>query len=427
MVEETEQHYRRNLALATPVDLFWGLGASLVAVGPIITVLLQRLGATNLLIALAPALQTVGFGLLQLPAVHLTRHLRAKKLVFMSLHWTAGAWVLGGMLVLAWGQTRPAALIVAIPIIGGLYAMGLSLVTPLWGQMLPRLFPDSRRGFVGGMLSLAGGLGGIAGGAVAAWVLTAYPFPRNFAYLLLAGGGLQCGSILLYLFVHETVPQASPEEPEPRLLTVAARLWRSDRRLRRFVLMRYVAETGMAATAFLAVWGLERYALPDRFAGNLALAASLGTAATALFIGRIGDRRGYRRVLAWALAGYAAALLLALVGGRAEVMYVVFFLLGVAGPADWIGGVNLMVEMGDETTRGYYLALSPTLTLPLRLLAPFAWGWLGDRVGLPWVFGAGLAFLVMGWLGLLALVEDPRRPGQRIMRRVEGPPWLSWR
>ncbi len=422
-----EPHFRRNLLFAAPVDLVWGFGAAFVALGPIITVCLHRLGASNLLIALAPAMQTVGFSLLQLPAIHLTRKVRAKRYIFVAFHCCALFWSLGGLLTLFWGQTRPGVLVWVLPLVVGLFSAGLSLAMPLWGQLLPRFFPDYRRGLVSGVLLFGAGLGGVAGGLVATHALARWPFPYNFAYLFLAGGVIMAASVLPYLFMHETVPEGAGREEQQGLGRILRHVWREDHRLRRLVAVRYVTEFGGVGAAFLAVYALARFHLPDATAGAFALALSLGSAIGAPLLGRTGDRRGWRRGMAWGMVSIAAAFALAVGAWRPETIYGVFVLAGVAAAADWMCYVNLLVEMSTEEHRGYYQAMAASLALPPRLVAPFFWGWLGDTVGLRPVFAACLVLMVVGWILLLALVDDPRRPGQRVLRRSGlRPPWFTW-
>lgn len=428
LAEVAAPHFRRNLALAAPVDVMWGFASALVALGPIVTVFLQRLGASNLLIALAPAMQTAGFALLQLPSTHLTRRIRGKQQVFVAFHGCALFWSLGGVLTLLWGQTRPELLVWIVPLVVGLFSAGLSLAIPLWGQLLPRFFPDDRRGLVSGILLFGSGLGGVVGGLVATRVLGAWPFPHNFAYLFIAAGILMAASVLLYLFMHETVPEGDSEEAHRGLRETLRHLWREDLRLRRLVAVRYVSEFGAVGGAFLAVYSLERFSLPDAAGGRLALALCLGSAIGALLLGRIGDRRGWRRGMAWGMVAVAGALALVLAAERPEIIYAAFFLAGIAGAADWMCYVNLLVEMSPEEWRAYYQAMAASFTLPPRLLAPFVWGWLGDTVGLRAVFWICLGLVLLGWVLLLALVDDPRRPGQRVLRRSRlRPPWFGWR
>jgi MFS family permease len=277
-------------------------------------------------------------------------------------------------------------------------------------------------------MSYAGAVGGVAGGLVADWALRHWAFPHNFAYLLLAAGLIMPASVLLYLFTHEPAPENCEEETEQRLGGMLRQVWGEDRRLRRLIAVRYVMEFAGAGTIFLAVYALKRFALPDASAGLFALALSLGSAVGAPLVGRIGDRRGWRRAMAGGLLAVAGAFALVLGTGRAELVYGVFFLVGLAGAADWMGYVNLLVEMSEDARRGYYQALAASSTLAPRLVGPFFWGWLGDKVGLGPVFTVCLTLTLAAWVLLVALVDDPRRPGQRVLHRSgQRPPWFTWR
>jgi MFS family permease len=132
--------------------------------------------------------------------------------------------------------------------------------------------------------------------------------------------------------------------------------------------------------------------------------------------------------MASGILAVTAALALILVARGVQAVYAVFFLAGLAGAADWMCYINLLIEMSDDERRGYYQALAASTTLPPRLIGPFFWGWLGDRVGLPPVFAACLVLIALALVLLLALVDDPRRPGQRVLRRRGlQPPWFTWR
>ena len=97
--EEKERFFRRNVLIAPGVDFFWGFSMALTAIGPILAVFLQRLGASNLLIGMAPAAFLVGLTLLQLPAAHLTQRLRRKKVLFGLAHLVpCSAWLIAGLL-----------------------------------------------------------------------------------------------------------------------------------------------------------------------------------------------------------------------------------------------------------------------------------------------------------------------------------------
>lgn len=434
--EVTERWWLRNMVLNAVVDFGFGFGLSLLAVGTIIAVFLKHLGASNTVVGLAPALSMVCAALTQLPATHWTRHLREKKKVFVALHIAAYLpWLVIGALAWRWGETHPHRMIVALLVLMGTYALVLGSSPPLWGQLLPRLFPDRKRGMAVGIIILAQGIAGVLGGLFAAHVLAQRPFPLNFATLFLTAGVCMVLARSLHLLSVESVPEEPPEAPSESAWSIARDIWRSDRRLRRFILARYIYESGGAVGNFFAVFALAKFHLGDQAAGQFALAASLGMGLIAPFLGRLGDVRGYRRVMGWAMVIQVCTTALVLAAPDRYWMYAVFLLAGIAGAADGVAYVNLLVEMGDEKRRGYYIALGFTAMAPLRLAAPLFWGAASDRLtpfltspasALALVFAWGILFQALGWVALVMMVDDPRRPRQRILHWKRGMVWPEY-
>lgn len=67
---------------------------------------------------------------------------------------------------------------------------------------------------------------------------------------------------------------------------------KTDRRLRRFIFFQCTYQTGAAAVAFFAVYGLEKFALPTGTAGTFTVLFMAGSVAGGLLLGRLGARRG---------------------------------------------------------------------------------------------------------------------------------------
>lgn len=242
---ETERWWRRNMVINAVVDTGFGFGLSLLAVGTIIAVFLKRLGADNTLVGLAPALSMVCSAVAQLLSIHLTRHLREKKKIFVALH-LAGylPWLLVGVLALEWGRTHPHRMIFALLGLMAVWSLLLGSASPLWGQLLPRLFPDRKRGMAVGIIILSQGVAGVAAGLFASYILARRPFPLNFATLFLTAAVCMMVARSLHLLSHETVPAEPAEAPRESLGRIVRGIWASDRRLRRFILTRYLYESG---------------------------------------------------------------------------------------------------------------------------------------------------------------------------------------
>ena len=420
---ETARYFTRNLAVNVLVDFTQGLGLAMTAAGTIGAVFLHSLGASNAVVGAAPGLGMAAYVALQLPSVQLAQGLRAKKPILV---WGLVAaylpWVPIALLTPVWARAQPGLMTVAFL---GLFTLSWLLwgtASPAWGQLLPRLFPDRRRGFAMGVIVAASGAGGLVGGWYAGFVLSHYPYPQNFARLFLTAALVMVAGRCLNLLSHETVPrQATRKRPKP-LARVVAHIWHTDFRLRRFLAARYVFEAGGLVGVFFALRTLDRFDLPVAWAGYFSLVLSLGSSAVAPLLGRLGDKRGYRRVMSWGMVIGAAASLLVMVAPTPALALGVFLLAGAANAADGVAYTNLLVEMSEEKRRGHYVALGFSAMAPMRLLAPILWGLVADRVGLAWIFPCGLALQLAGWGLLTTAVEEPRRPGRRVLHWQHG--WL---
>ena len=224
--------WRRNMAVNAIVDFGFGFGISMLATSTIVAVFLKHMGASNIIVGLAPAVTMVCAMVSQLPATHWTRNLREKKKAFVALHIASYLpWLVVGALTLRWAQPHPQRMIVALLALMALYALLMGASIPLWGQLLPRLFPDRKRGMALGIILLAQGAAGVAGGLFAVYTLTHRPYPLNFATLFLTAGCCMVVARSLHLLVHESVPaeppEAPPETPRGSLRRTIAGIWRA--------------------------------------------------------------------------------------------------------------------------------------------------------------------------------------------------------
>lgn len=418
------RHFRRNLTINLAVDLSHGFALAQISAGIVLAAYLRRLGASNLVIGLAPALFNAGLSFTQLAGVYVTRHMRAKMRIFVTMLIAAFLpWIPVGVLTLWWSVAHPQAMVVALLVLYVLSLLLWGMCIPLWGQLLPRLYPDRRRGIALGLVLAASSLGGIVGGIYVTYVLTRWEFPTGFAILFLTAGIVAPVTRALHYLSVETVPEDAEPVPDTPLLPRLWEVFRSDRRIRRFLYARSIFDAGVLVAGFFAVYSLERFHLPDSFSGSCSLVLGMGTAALAPWAGRLGDVRGYRRVMGWAMVLAVASTGLIVVADTPRMVLAAFFLWGLVVAADGVAYQNLIVEMSTEATRGDYLGLAASVLAPGRLVFPLLWGWIGDRHGLLSAFHVGLALQGVAWLFLVGGMDDPRRPNRRILRWHRTHPW----
>jgi MFS family permease len=126
-------------------------------------------------------------------------------------------------------------------------------------------------------------------------------------------------------------------------------------------------------------------------------------------LGWVADHAGHRAVL---IAGVLATVVgngIALTARSADVLDLVFVLVGVQFAAHNVSGLNVLLEFAPSVAeRPTYIGLGLTMVAPVAFAAPLVAGLVADTVGFRAVFlGAALGGLTALVL-LIGLVRDPR-------------------
>jgi MFS family permease len=140
----------------------------------------------------------------------------------------------------------------------------------------------------------------------------------------------------------------------------------------------------------------------------------IGQAGGNLLWGAVGDRYGYRRVLALlAVAGVMAPLLALIVPADETWLFVgVFVLVGSIFRGVEMAVGNFLLELAPGQVRPTCVALLNTLIAPLFLL-PMLGGWLVGVSSYAVVFLIAAAVNAVGW-GLTLRLRDPRLHGDEV-------------
>lgn len=380
--------------------------------------MLKRLGATEVVIALLPTMQMAFTGITQLPATARTRRLRRKVPISTVLFGIAPlGWVGMGVAAGTLGPDRPELAVVGVLVCGALGNLFMGAANPVWSDITARLYPENRRGLAAAVLWGVMGLFGVLAGLYARHVLAEVPYPYNFARLLIIAGILaSVGSQFLW-FAREYVPNAQTPQTGPgSYVGLLKERWQSDARLRRFVGARALYDIGAPVSVFYAVHAIDRLALTDVSAGTFTLVISGAGILGGLFLGTLGDRRGYRRVVGWGMILLLAATILAILADSMGLFMLVFLLQGMAQTGIYMGTMNFLIEATkDKSDCATPMAMFSTMMLPVWMVAPLVMGLLAERISMPTALCAGGLAQLLGWVALISFVDDPRRPGQRVL------------
>ena len=294
-------------------------------------------------------------------------------------------------------------LIVAKSVISGVFALP-------WQELIAKLIPFSHRGRFYGWANVLGKLLGLAGAALTGIILLRVPYPNNYALVFFIGFVIVVISLGLYLFVKE--PENSHlkagGEVGLDLKSAAQTIIKSNASFRNFMISRGFSFLGFMAFGLMAVYGIQKYGLPESYAavftGILVFFTMVGYA----LLGVVGDRKGNKLVFVFSDLFFVLSIVVALVWQNLLGIYVVFGLMGLANAGAMIGDMNMAMEFGQEDQRPTYIGLSKTLTGPFFLLAPIIGGSIVSAYGYGAMFGVSIFLSVIALLMLVFLVSEPR-------------------
>ena len=408
---EAVQHFRRNFLVNFCDITMWLFGASFVSVTTILPVYASKLTDSPLVIGLIPALTDAGWFLPQLFMAPYVERLTRKLPTIAWLATLERVPYLILALAVMWLNTLPHQIAVVIfLVIIAWKSLASGLVAMPWQELIATVIPVSHRGRFFGISHLVGHLLGVAGASIAAIILDRLLYPRNFALTFFIGFlGITLSFVFFMMNVEpQTTKPSIPQNNNQHYLQRLSSILRGNTNFRTYLLSRGLTYFGGMAYGFLAVYGVQRFGLPDAQAAVFtAILFASGVVGYALW-GPIGDRVGHKRVLELTGAFWLAALLMALMAPSAEVFYVVFALMGINRAGGVLGDLSIAMEFGPEVERPTYIGLARTVTGPVLFLAPLVGGVILQMTSYPVMLGISLAFAVAG-LGILRFrVVEPR-------------------
>ena len=407
---EVVQHFRRNFLVNVGDITMWLFGASFVSVSTILPVYAAKLTDSPLVIGMIPALTDAGWFLPQLFMAPYVERLTRK---LPTITWL-GALERLPYLVLAlaviWLNTLPPPIAVVIfLVIIAWKSLASGLVAMPWQELIATVIPVSHRGRFFGISHLAGHLLGVGGASMAAIILARLPYPRNFAVIFFIGFlSITLSFVFVLLNVEPRKKPAANLQNSQHYLQRLSSILRGNSNFRTYLLSQGLTYFGGMAYGFMAVYGVQRFGLPDAQAAIFTAILFASSVAGYALWGPIGDRVGHKRVLELTGAFWLAALLMALIAPSAEVFYVVFALIGINRAGGILGDFSIAMEFGPEAERPTYIGLARTVTGPVLFLAPLLGGAILQLTSYTVMLGFSLVFAVAG-LGILRFrVVEPR-------------------
>lgn len=381
----------------------FGLALGLTSFVSILPLFVARLTASAVVLALLPALQPLGWHVPQLlvaPRVARLEHylpavLRAtiqERLPFVGLAVIA---TLGGRL-------PPQVAVVLTLTMVLWFGIGGGVTGPPWQSLLMRMTTPGSRGTVIGLLvGMVMAFQAVGAGLSGALLERFGEDGYALAFWLAAAAMAASYTLIARLREPVVAPPVAVGAPAPPLR--ARDIWRTDARVRRFVLARLFSYGVLMPVAFYAVDGAARFGLGGGAVGFLGAVFSGVQLVLSPILGWAGDRFGHRRMMGLGAIAGALGALAALAARSPGWITLAVALAGAANIALTLMPLVYLLTLGDDRSRPTYIGLGHSLVAPAILAAPLLGGAIADAAG----FGAAYTLAALAGLATAAVLALP--------------------
>jgi MFS family permease len=402
---------RSNLRAHLMDGALFGLAMSFVSYNTILPVFIQQVGGSVVAIGSVPVLWTIGLNLPQAIVIRLTNSKSpVKPLVLRFGLLNRCSFLAVGVFTFFFVKDMPTT--ISVPLLLALLfftAVTGSFGGPAWFHLFTKTTPMKLRGKLLAIRQLLSSSLGIFGGSVVTFVLATFTFPNNFALLFVIAYLLSMASYLYLRKLKEPISDSQYPDPAPPSSTFGdgRAILKRNKNFRNFLLADAFTLMSMSASAFYAVYAIEKFDVPASYAGTFTVIVMAGMVAGNSVFGYLADSFGHKMTLiALALSSVAASVVAIFAGNILMYGFTFFFMSWTVG-LQVISRLSFVVELCSEAERQTYIALTNTITAP-TVAVGILFGWMARAYGFPIMFAmaALTGFLAAVWLYFF--VHDPR-------------------
>ena len=404
------RHLRRNLMLLAADYGFFGLGMTFASLSTIAPAFAERLGASNLVIGLIPAIMTLGYTLPPLFTANYTERL-PRKLRFILKYTTIERlpYLVMALGAYFWAVERPeltlALLLACLALVSG---AGGALM-PAWLDLISKVVPTSYRGRLFAFGSTLASFLGLGGSLLVGYYLATYAFPVDYALSFATGFVCLVFSYLCLAFVREPAivgskPHVAFREYVRRLPEILSR----NRSFTWYLVTRVFAFFGQMAAGFYTVYALRVLHVPESEVALFTFILLAGQTIANVVFGYVADHVGHKPVLVAGAVAIAIGNVVAIAGRGSVEICVVFVFYSVWIAAMNVSALTLTIEFAPPDEVPTYTGLASTLVAPAAFIAPLIGGLLADAAGYPVVFAIAAVAAIANAALLVTRVHDPR-------------------
>ena len=285
-----------------------------------------------------------------------------------------------------------------------------------WQELNARVFPISHRSRYIGFSRVIAQTTGVLGSLLSAYLLGKFPYPSNYTIGFIVAGVSLWISYWGYsqnreseTEIHTDLAEDDDARTKDNTWQVMKQILKTDGNFRCYLISRSLAFMGNMASAFMAVYAMQRFNLGDEYAAIFTSVLLITGILGYVVWGGLGDRIGPQKVVVLSFITWGLGLIAAMFSQTLWVYYAVFALFSLYSSGLNVGDMMLVMEIGEERHRPVYLGLARSLTGAFLLLAPILSGWLVERFSYLVMFAVSLGFMIAATIFMTTVKDRPRR------------------
>jgi len=403
---------RSNLRAHMMDGALYGLAMSFISFNTILPVFIQQVGGGVVAIGSVPVLWTIGLNFPQIIVVRLTNSVgQVKPSVLRFGLLNRSSFLAVGVFTLMFVNDLPTTISVPLLLVLIFFiAVTGSFGVPLWFHIFVKTTPMQLRGKLMAIRQLFSSSLGILGGFAVTFILATFSFPNNFALLFVIAYLLSMASYLYLRKLQEpSALQSSYPNTAPSLSAFAdgRAILKRNKNFRNFLLSDAFTLMSMSASAFYAVYAIEKFDVPPSYAGTFTVIVMVGMVAGNSVFGYLADSFGHKVNLILLASASVAASMIAISADNILVYGFTFFFMAWTVGLQGISRLSFVAELCSESERPTYVAMTNTITAP-TVAVGILFGWMARAYGFRTMFGTAalIGFFAAAWLYFF--VRDPR-------------------
>jgi len=406
--EEVRRNFRWNFAVNIMYGLFGTTGWRLIFAPTFVPDYMYKLGGSNLIVGLLLSIGGASRFLTPLLIVPLVEHRpyikRQAVLVGMLMRSQVLLMALAGFFL----STRPN--IAVFFICYSLFNMFLGMQNVVYNTVMAKVIPVERRGRFIGFREFLGGITASLVALVAGKLIHDLEFPHSYAATYLLAFVLTLAGLLFFSFTREpATPALLKKIPLLERLRSMPALVKEDRNFANYCICRGIGSLALMANPFLILYMGNKMAIGGIQLGQLTFCYFIAQTSINLFMGRVADRSGFRRVFIISVSIWTLAMAALVVAPASYMLAVVIFLALGSG----VGGFNMsmsnmVLEFGETAELPMRLAVVNSIGEMATSIGPLLAGFLADNVSYRAVFTISICCTIAALLVMRFRVSEPR-------------------